>query len=241
VLGVAMRAAGITDEHCDPPADRGDGFLALVHPSDDVPKTLLLNPLIPTLAALLADRNASLPDAERHSRELRLRVVIHAGEVYYDRNGYFGEELDAAFRLLDAPQLKDRLRQVDAPLALVVSEDIYWSVVRHEFEGTPGHTFEQMVRVNVAGRRRRGWVHTPVPRLRSSDPKLPRYTPDLIPGVDLAVVYQALERRLAETEEPHNVEAGLARLKNWMSAGQSTPEAGPQSGILDGNRHIVAC
>jgi hypothetical protein len=49
-----------------------------------------------------------------------------------------------------------------------------------------------------------------------------------------------LERRLAETEEPHDVEAGLARLKDWMSAEQPT-QAGPQSGIPDGNRHIVAC
>jgi GTP diphosphokinase / guanosine-3',5'-bis(diphosphate) 3'-diphosphatase len=33
----------------------------------------------------------------------RLRVVLHAGEVHYDGNGCFGEALDIAFRLLDAP------------------------------------------------------------------------------------------------------------------------------------------
>ena len=47
MLGTAMRTAGIADGHCDPLTDRGDGFLALIHPVDDVPKTLLLNPLVP--------------------------------------------------------------------------------------------------------------------------------------------------------------------------------------------------
>ena len=165
MLGTAMRTAGIADVHCDPLADRGDGVLALVHPVDDVPKTVLLNPLVPTLVTLLADRNASLAGADRCRRELRLRAVIHAGEVHYDGKGYFGEALDVAFRLLDAPRVKDRLRQSVMPLVLVVSEDIYWSIVRHEYEGIPGHTFEPLVRVTVAGRRRQGWVHVPAPQL----------------------------------------------------------------------------
>lgn len=163
LLGAAMRAAGITEEHCDPLTDRGDGVLALVPPDDDLPKTLLLNPLVPALVTLLADRNASLADAERHRRELRLRAVIHAGEVHYDGKGYFGEALDVAFRLLDAARLKDCLRRAVTPLALVISEDIYWSIVRHEYEGIPHSAFEPMVRVRVAGRRRQGWVHVPVP------------------------------------------------------------------------------
>jgi class 3 adenylate cyclase len=163
LLGTAMRAAGITEAHCDPLTDRGDGVLVLVHPDDDLPKTLLLNPLIPALVTLLADRNAGLASAERHRRELRLRAVIHAGEVHYDGKGYFGETLDVAFRLLDAPRLKDCLRRTAAPLALIVSEDIYWSIVRHEYEGIPQSAFEPLVRVRVAGRRRQGWVHVPVP------------------------------------------------------------------------------
>jgi hypothetical protein len=164
LLGAAMRTAGIADGHCDPLADRGDGVLALIHPADEVPKTLLLNPLVPVLVTLLADRNARLGTAERYRRELRLRAVIHAGEIHYDGKGYFGEALDVAFRLLDAPRLKDRLRQAVTPLAVVVSEDIYWSIVQHEYDGISGSTFEPLVRVTVAGRRRRGWVHVPAPR-----------------------------------------------------------------------------
>ena len=159
-----MQMAGI-EGNCDPLADRGDGVLALVHPVDDVPKTLLLNPLVPTLVTLLADRNAGLDSTERCRRELRLRVVIHEGEIHCDGKGYFGEALDVAFRLLDAPRLKCCLRQAVTPLVLVVSEDIYWSIVRHEYEGIPGNTFEPLVRVVVAGRRRQGWVHVPTPRI----------------------------------------------------------------------------
>jgi class 3 adenylate cyclase len=165
LLGTALRTAGITDVHCDPLADRGDGVLVLIQPADEVPKTLLLNPLVPALVTLLAERNASLRAAERYRRELRLRVVIHAGEIHFDGMGYFGEALDVAFRLLDAPRLKNRLRQVVTPLVLVVSEDIYWSIVQHDYDGIPGSAFEPLIRVTVAGRRRRGWVHVPAPRL----------------------------------------------------------------------------
>ncbi len=176
MLGTAMRTAGIADRHCDLLTDRGDGVLALIHPVDDVPKTLLLNPLVPALVTLLADRNARLAGTERCRRELRLRAVIHAGEIHYDGKGYFGETLDVAFRLLDAPRLKCCLRQAETPLVLVVSEDIYWSIIRHEYEGIPGSTFAPLVRVVVGGRRRQGWVHVPVPQLDQESAAVPALT-----------------------------------------------------------------
>ncbi|HLH58377.1 MAG TPA: hypothetical protein VKV33_04410, partial [Streptosporangiaceae bacterium] len=52
MLETSMSMAGISARHCDPFTDRGDGVLALVHPVDDVPKTLLLNPLVPVLVQL---------------------------------------------------------------------------------------------------------------------------------------------------------------------------------------------
>jgi hypothetical protein len=139
---------------------------------------LLLNPLVPSLVTLLADYNDSLATAERRRRELRLRIVIHSGEIHCDGKGYFGEALDVAFRLLDAPRVKGCLREAVTPLVLVVSEDIYWSIVRHEYEGIAGSTFEPLVRVTVAGRRRQGWVHVPVPGLTSE----PAAAPALVPA-----------------------------------------------------------
>jgi hypothetical protein len=161
LLGEAMAVAGIGSRHCDPFVDRGDGVLTLIHPVDQVPKTLLLNPLVPELTRLLIDYNLSLPIDERPRRQLRLRVVVHAGEIHCDHKGPFGEELDAAFRLLDAPKLKQCLQQAEGPLVLVVSEEIYQAIVRHRYDGICDDAFHQMVRVHVAGRRRQGWVHIP--------------------------------------------------------------------------------
>ena len=47
------------------------------------------------------------------------------------------------------------------PLILVVSGDIYGSVVRHGYEGIDHETFHQLVRVQVAGRRYANWIHFP--------------------------------------------------------------------------------
>jgi hypothetical protein len=163
MLEASMSVAGIRAAHCDPFADRGDGVLALIHPVDDVPKTLLLNPLVPALWQLLVDRNRDLPKPERCRRQLRLRVVVHAGEIHFDGKGYFGEALDEAFRLLDAPRLKESLSRGPGPLVLAVSDLIYWSIVSHDYEGISRESYHPVLRVMVAGRRRRGWLHSPAP------------------------------------------------------------------------------
>jgi hypothetical protein len=87
-----------------------------------------------------------------------MRAAVHAGEVHYDGKGIFGEALDITFRLLDAPEVKSRLSETRAPLVLVVSDDIYRSVVRHCYEGIDRDAFQQLVRLRVAGEERRGWV-----------------------------------------------------------------------------------
>ncbi|MCW2913544.1 MAG: hypothetical protein JWN52_1612 [Actinomycetia bacterium] len=161
LLDEAMTTAGIASRHVDPFEDRGDGVLALIHPVDEIPKTLLLNPFVPELTRLLLDYNTSLPSGEKARLGLRLRVVFHAGEVHYDGRGYFGEELDVACRLLDAPRFKKCLRETEAPLVLVVSEGIYWSIVRHDYDGICGASFRPLVRLQVSGRRRLGYVHIP--------------------------------------------------------------------------------
>jgi hypothetical protein len=158
---VALRKAGIGTGHRDRFVDRGDGILALIHPVDQVPKALLLNRAVPVLGRLLADYNASLPRLSRPERQLRIRVVVHAGEVHYDANGCFGEALDVAFRLLDAVRVKRALRETADPLVLVISGDIYNSVVRHGYDGIDQQAFHPLVRVQVAGQRFPGWIHLP--------------------------------------------------------------------------------
>jgi hypothetical protein len=159
ILDRALKAAGIGANHLDQLTDRGDGVLILIRPHDDVPKTVLLAQLIPMLAALLVEYNAAVAQPTLH---LRLRAVVHAGEIHDDGKGFYGEDLDVAFRLLDAPTVKRALREaVASPLVLVISEEIFSGIVRHGYvdEGR----YERRVHVQVADRRRRGRVQIPVP------------------------------------------------------------------------------
>jgi class 3 adenylate cyclase len=171
----ALRSAGIHRRHRDRFTDRGDGILALIHPVDQAPKALLLNRVIPNLSRLLADYNASLPRASRSQRQLRVRAVVHAGEVHYDANGCFGEALDIAFRLLDAAHVKKALQAAADPLTLVISDDIYRSVVRHGYDGIDQHAFRPLVRVRVAGNRHRGWIQAPGESARHHVPEMASY------------------------------------------------------------------
>jgi len=163
LLDAALRSAGIRKRYRDRFIDRGDGALALIHPVDQAPKALLLACAIPVLNQLLTDYNASLPRPARPQRQLRVRVVMHAGEVHYDANGCFGEALDLAFRLLDASRVKTALRETADPLILVISADIYGSIVRHGYDGIDQHAFRQLVRVQIAGSRHCGWIRIPEP------------------------------------------------------------------------------
>lgn len=156
LLDRALQAGGISERHRDPPIDRGDGALTLVHPVDQAPKTLLLSRVIPAFAALLLDHNRS-----QTGQQFRLRAAIHAGEVHYDSRGCFGESLDITFRLLDAPRVKATLRHSQAPLVLVISDEIYRSVVRHGYEGIDHRDFEPLIGPKVADQRLRGWLHIP--------------------------------------------------------------------------------
>jgi class 3 adenylate cyclase len=161
LFDAALQSAGICRRHRDRFMDRGDGVLALIHPVDQAPKALLLTHAIPALSQLLTEYNVSLPRLSRPQRQLRVRIVVHAGEVNYDTNGCFGEALDVAFRMLDAAQVKRVLQAAASPLILVISQEIYMSVVRHGYGGIDQGDFNPLIRVQLAGHRYPGWVHMP--------------------------------------------------------------------------------
>lgn len=158
LLASSLEAVAITGNRLERLADRGDGVLVLIRPHDDVPKTILLERLIPLLASLLTEYNAH---AALPMSRIRLRAVVHAGEVRMDRRGFYGEAIDIAIRLLDSPPVKTALRQTSAPLVLVVSDDIYSGIVCHGY--VDSDTYFPSGWVRVAGRRHRGWVHIPTP------------------------------------------------------------------------------
>ncbi len=138
----------------------------------------MLGRLIPALTALLAEHNAAVAEPEQR---MRLRAVVHAGEVHDDEWGFYGDDIDVAFRLLEAPTVKRVLRDApEAPLVLVVSEEIWAGIVWHGY--VDGGPYQQRVQVKVGERRRRGRVHLPVPA-RSDVPALvPRARTPLASG-----------------------------------------------------------
>ena len=158
LLGHALEAVAITGNHLEQLTDRGDGVLVLIRPHDDVPKTVLLDRLIPLLTTMLAEYNAQ---AAHPALRMRLRAVVHAGEVHLDRRGCYGEAIDIAIRLLDSPRVKKALKQAAAPLVLVISDEIYSGIVCHGY--VDANTYLPLVWVRVANRRHRGWVHIPAP------------------------------------------------------------------------------
>ena len=156
----ALGVVGINEHSHDPFTDRGDGVLVLIHPCDEFPKPLLLSRLMPALVRALIAHNSGI-SLDDQPRVLRLRAVIHAGEVHHDGKGFFGEDLDVAFRLLDAPKFKAHLRRARLPLALVASDYIYQSIIRHGYDGIDDEEFSPIVTVTVGDQRRKGWVHFP--------------------------------------------------------------------------------
>lgn len=126
VVEEAFDAAGVRWSSCVH-EDRGDGAIVIVPP--ETSKVLLLDPLLGCLSAALAEHNRSAALAER----IRLRVALHAGEVIHDGHGLAGGDVVRACRLLDAGELKTALVRSSTPLAVIVSDVIYETIVRHGY------------------------------------------------------------------------------------------------------------
>lgn len=156
LLTEAFVRNGITEDDHDPLIDRGDSVVALLHPADRMPKTLLLRSVVPELSRLIDEHNRRHP-ADR----LRFRAVLHAGEVHHDTRGPFGEALDVACRLLDSPVTKRALRRTEAPVVLAVSDDIYQSVVRQQYDGIDPLSYAAFMTKRNQDTWDEGWLHVP--------------------------------------------------------------------------------
>jgi hypothetical protein len=121
ILGRALERSGIGTDSVRS-EDRGDGIYLLV--SADVSKRLLIDPFINAIDTDLAARRVGQPG-------LRLRLVVHHGEVLVDDQGSSGGDVDTAFAMVDSAQLREALRAArKGRMAVVVPEDLYQSVVR---------------------------------------------------------------------------------------------------------------
>ncbi|MBP2324951.1 putative ATPase [Kibdelosporangium banguiense] len=105
--------------------DRGDGVFVLAPPQ--VPKSLFAELLPGALVEALRHYNSQTDDRMR----IRLRMALNAGDVTPDGNGASGAAINLAFRLIDAPQLREALAESAGLLAVISSAYFYDDVMRH--------------------------------------------------------------------------------------------------------------
>lgn len=104
--------------------DTGDGMVIMTGP--DIPERELVDPLAAVLTAELREHN--LRNAS--GAEIRLRMALHHGQVFFDDRGAAGDTILHSVRLVDSAPVRDALRRADGPLALVVSQAFYEGVLR---------------------------------------------------------------------------------------------------------------
>jgi hypothetical protein len=131
----------------------GDSVLALA--PGNVGKAAFAEKLPLALVSALQAHNETHPPEER----IRMRLVLHAGEITRHERGVTGPAIIHAFRLLDAQPLKDALRESGGVLAIVVSEWFFDEVIRHRPEYAP-EEYEQIV-VDVKETNAFGYLRLP--------------------------------------------------------------------------------
>ncbi|MFF1479337.1 hypothetical protein ACFVYD_17550 [Streptomyces sp. NPDC058301] len=152
VLHETLSAAAIepTEYHSE---DRGDGVFVLIDPA--VPKPALLRALLTATPEQLVSTNRLAAEGAR----IRLRIVVHTGEVALDEFGAVGADLVHAFRLLDAPALRKELVATSEPSVLCVSNAVYQGVVRHAHPGVRPEHFHPLTVDSKEGATLTGWYH----------------------------------------------------------------------------------
>jgi len=158
LFDAALRTSGVSAQRRDQFADRGDGLLALIDPAD---QEVVLNNVIPVFSQLLASYNVGCSHPGGRDRSLRIRFVVHIGNIHDDDNGCFGEALDTAFRLLDAPRAKMALKAAPGPLAVVISADVWKAASPNSFAGTYNVASLQPVITHIVGHEYQGWILLP--------------------------------------------------------------------------------
>ncbi|MGW7330524.1 hypothetical protein ACWGIU_18415 [Streptomyces sp. NPDC054840] len=134
-LTTGLRRAEIPPAACEM-LDRGDGIMSLLDAA--VEPGLLVDTVVPSLAAALRDHNAGAAPHE----QIQLRAVLHTGVTIQDERGHVGRDISHAFRLLDAPELRLALAGGRAELVLAVT-DKAWHRLRPDQRRPPGSRFRR--------------------------------------------------------------------------------------------------
>lgn len=132
--------------------DLGDGF-RLAIPADISPSAAL-DPFVSNLESALREHRKAASEAAR----LRLRMAVHQGLVHRDGGAWAGAPMILCARLLDSAPLRQVMNLLpDADLAVIVSESIYDSVVRHGY-GLDPRSYQQ-VTIQEKETTTTAWLH----------------------------------------------------------------------------------
>lgn len=164
VLTTAVEDAHLAWEDFQP-QDRGDGVLMIV--GTHVSPVTLAGEFVRALDVGLAEK-AAMYSADH---QMRFRVALHQGLAIPDDEGWSGDAINTAFRLVDAQPLRDTLSAAGrAQLALIVSDSFYQSVIHPGHRSIDRSTFVQVKLTNKNLVDFVAWIRVPG---YPSPPKLP--------------------------------------------------------------------
>ncbi|HEY0540077.1 MAG TPA: hypothetical protein VGD53_17035 [Actinoallomurus sp.] len=152
VMGQTLKALGFSLDRCGRRHD-GDGMLLLAPP--ELGNRSLVEQLPHLLGVELRKYNSGIGT----EGQIRLRVVLHAGEVGEDKNGFTGDTMVRNARLLGSKALHKALARSNGTVALMTTPEYF----REHIRGNPAAEPERYWRVRVAEKETkvRAWVCLP--------------------------------------------------------------------------------
>ena len=119
--------------------DRGDGELALLPPGIDEARVI---------TSLWRELREGLHRYNRHANaaaRLRVRLAAHEGQTYIADQGFAGDAINTVCRICDCDEVKDALSRAEGDLVLIVSDRIFYDVIRgHDAHDLPAADFKEI-------------------------------------------------------------------------------------------------
>jgi hypothetical protein len=134
--------------------DRGDGALIVVPPG--LACKGIIDPLPERLRSLIRRHN----HVSCKAAGIQLRAAAHIGPVEHDDHGFVGSDINLLFRMLEARPLRRALAGSGAELALIVSDEVYRSLVCRYPSLVSPEAF-QRVKFQVKYTRASAWTYLP--------------------------------------------------------------------------------
>jgi hypothetical protein len=117
----------------------GGRELALLPPGVDEARVIM---------GLWRELRAGLHGYNRYASQaarLRMRIAVHEGQTYIADNGFAGDAINTVCRLRDCAEVKSALSATDSDLVLIVSDRIFYDVIRgYDAHDLPASAFTEV-------------------------------------------------------------------------------------------------